>query len=517
MKTAVCAIAKLENHYIREWLEHYKNLGFTNAVVFDNNDPDGESIQDVTEDYISSGFLKIIDIRGEQKAQGKAYLTGYKLLSPDFDWIAFFDIDEFLMLGPKYKCVDEFLNEKMFSTADLIRVSWKMMSDSGHIRVENGDYSLVNRFTVPVENGHMWTKAIVRGGIEHFWFNVSDNDAAPHLVQVIGIKNAVNTCGERVSNLSIREKMTHENAWLNHYSMKTVEEFVTNKMKKGWAVNLDEGLLNKKLFFEQNEWSEEKEKLFDTLLEENDVDIFIFTHKSFETKRTNPVYKIVCCEGEDVTSDTLNIIKVDRHLANDGWLEWAKIYELYKNPDNIKEYVGLNHYHRYFDFGDDVNFIPNIQQLLLFSDLLICNPVYVSNVREQYAACHNIKDYDDCMQILFQKHPEYIDTINQVSNGQLLFASNLIITKKEYFLDLCGFIFDILLAWCSQNGIDPCKNEDFHNHIQSNISEYSKRHYKDDVNYSAQSRIPSYLAERLLTIWVMHNCKKIKVYKLRED
>ena len=28
MKCAVCAIARLENKYIREWVEHYKSLGF---------------------------------------------------------------------------------------------------------------------------------------------------------------------------------------------------------------------------------------------------------------------------------------------------------------------------------------------------------------------------------------------------------------------------------------------------------------------------------------------------------
>ena len=36
MKKCVVAIAKNEDRYIAEWLNHYKGLGFSKAVVFDN-------------------------------------------------------------------------------------------------------------------------------------------------------------------------------------------------------------------------------------------------------------------------------------------------------------------------------------------------------------------------------------------------------------------------------------------------------------------------------------------------
>ena len=38
MKTAVIAIAKNENHYIREWVEYNKGIGFTNVILYDNFD-----------------------------------------------------------------------------------------------------------------------------------------------------------------------------------------------------------------------------------------------------------------------------------------------------------------------------------------------------------------------------------------------------------------------------------------------------------------------------------------------
>lgn len=268
MRTCVCAIAKMENNYIREWVEHYKNLGFSVIVIFDNNDEDGEHLDEAIGDYMKSGDVIVVNARGKKNYQGEAYLSFYRGLNADFDWIAFFDIDEFLVLDPKYNSISDFLRDEMFSNADLIRVSWRMMSDSGHIRVENGDYSLVKRFVEPSKNGNMWTKAIVRGGINDFWFNTKDTEASPHLVRCLGVTNAVNTCGVHVSNNSIRESMTHENARLDHYSMKTIEEFVKNKIKKGWAINLDENLLEKKMFFSLNDWTQEKEDVYNELIKE---------------------------------------------------------------------------------------------------------------------------------------------------------------------------------------------------------------------------------------------------------
>ena len=61
MKTLVCSIGRLENKYIREWVEYYKNLGFTNIVLYDNNYDGEEHFEDVIGDYIESGFVILKD------------------------------------------------------------------------------------------------------------------------------------------------------------------------------------------------------------------------------------------------------------------------------------------------------------------------------------------------------------------------------------------------------------------------------------------------------------------------
>ena len=73
MKTALCAIAKNENLYIREWVEYYMKLGFSNIILYDNNDINGECFEEVINDYIESGFVKIINFRGKLVCQLTAY------------------------------------------------------------------------------------------------------------------------------------------------------------------------------------------------------------------------------------------------------------------------------------------------------------------------------------------------------------------------------------------------------------------------------------------------------------
>ena len=270
MRTAVIAVAKLENNYIREWTEWYKNLGFTNVIIYDNNDYGDERIVDPIRDYFESGFAIIKPFHNVRDAQYHAYRCGYTDFGSDYDWIAFFDIDEFLTLNERFhNNIEEYLSMGCFVGKDLIRVTWRHYCDSGLLRVVDGDYSVMKRFTELSKLQHNWTKAIVKGGIPDFEIHRS-NDGIPHMILANGIKNAVDANGMPVSNNTIRGGCGYENAALNHYPTKTIEEFVTKKAKRGWPVqNLDSGLLNKDYFFAQNEWTQEKEDLYNELMSKN--------------------------------------------------------------------------------------------------------------------------------------------------------------------------------------------------------------------------------------------------------
>ena len=67
MKTLLCCIGRKENQYIREYVEWYKNLGFTNIVLIDNNYDGEEDFHDAIGDYIDSGYVILKDYRNKVK------------------------------------------------------------------------------------------------------------------------------------------------------------------------------------------------------------------------------------------------------------------------------------------------------------------------------------------------------------------------------------------------------------------------------------------------------------------
>ena len=97
-KVALCSIGRLENQYAVEFVEWYKKLGFDKIFIYDNNHGDEEHFEDVLQQYINDGLVEITDFRDKEAAQLLAYNDCYEKHGKEYDWIAFFDFDEFLTL-----------------------------------------------------------------------------------------------------------------------------------------------------------------------------------------------------------------------------------------------------------------------------------------------------------------------------------------------------------------------------------------------------------------------------------
>lgn len=87
IKIALCCIVKDENEYIDEWVNHHKNIGFDQIIIYDNNSKNPILTENV-----------IVNNWNDEKfrCQSRAYIDCCNKYS-DFDYIAFFDIDEFYM------------------------------------------------------------------------------------------------------------------------------------------------------------------------------------------------------------------------------------------------------------------------------------------------------------------------------------------------------------------------------------------------------------------------------------
>ena len=78
LSVGLCVIAKKENLYAKEYVNHYKKLGYEHIYIYDNNDSNDEKFEDVIKDEINSGFVTIINIRGMSKGQCYAYNDCYE-------------------------------------------------------------------------------------------------------------------------------------------------------------------------------------------------------------------------------------------------------------------------------------------------------------------------------------------------------------------------------------------------------------------------------------------------------
>lgn len=241
-KIALCAIAKEENNYLREWVEHYRNLGFDKIFLFDNNDEYGEHFTDVIWDYIESGFVKVLNVRGLSNQQIKCYDELYHSQElSGYSWVAFFDIDEFLHINKED--IHEYVNDERFNNFDGIAVNWKYFDDNNLVCVDDNNYS-ITRFTHEyVEKDwqyaqHRFTKRIMRTNCD---LTVNSSHGPIRAAKMSEYKaeapNTIavcNTDGQKIINDIVIKNWTHRTAYLAHYRYKTISEYINLKLKRGY-------------------------------------------------------------------------------------------------------------------------------------------------------------------------------------------------------------------------------------------------------------------------------------------
>ena len=226
-KILLCTIARNENKYILEFINHYRNMNVSKIIIYDNNQIDGENFLDILKDFIKINFIKIIDIRGFQRPQKKAYDHCYNYNKYNYEWIAFYDIDEYLFLL-NYTNIYDFLSSNAFKNCQSIIINWKYYGDNDKIFYEPKPLS--ERFTKPINITkeimnytyiYCAAKTIVRGGLHLNWGHF------PHY-----LKNTINC---RPNGSILKDYLTppdYSNAFIKHYTTKSTEEYI-EKLNKG--------------------------------------------------------------------------------------------------------------------------------------------------------------------------------------------------------------------------------------------------------------------------------------------
>ena len=262
MKVALCVCGRLGNRYVSEYVKHYKNLGFDHIYIADNNRDGEENFKDVLQSDIDENFVTLYDYRHLTAFTDLIYTyftDMYNKLSNEYDWIAFFDMDEFLTLV-KDTNIKDYLSRKCFKNANQILINWKTYTDNDLI-YDDGRPCL-ERFTTPMdinkyvqygdikENQHI--KCIVRTKIA----NVKCESV--HYLSAELLENTTyNNCGTKIMPDTYQE-INYELSYIKHFFTKTIDEFINNRIKKWVNWDFHNFVFTLNNFFKVNNLTQEK-------------------------------------------------------------------------------------------------------------------------------------------------------------------------------------------------------------------------------------------------------------------
>ena len=217
---------------------------------------------------------------------------------------------------------------------------------------------------------------------------------------------------------------------------------------------------------------------------------------------------------QDNTGDNIS-------AKNKMYCELTAQYWAWKNLD--ADYYGFFHYRRYLNFSENKYSLDSwqniteerlndtclkkynlnddcIRNLVETYDLVLSEEKNVAKMPDRNASVYeqykngrslNIRDLDLVRDIIAAKHPDYLDTFDEVMKGRKTCLCNMYIMKKELFHEYMSWLFDILFEF----------------EKKADMSEYTVEGY----------RTPGHLAERLLTVfcWYMERKKNLRVKKLQ--
>ena len=245
-------------------------MGYNHFYLYDRNDIGDEKLTDVqaVKDGIKEGFITVIPFHDPASAfAAHSYYDCYENYSSLYDWLSFFDVDEYLVLEPRNSSIQDFLDNPRYNNCENIKFNWRVFTDNEKLDYE--DKSLIERF--PVESDYKYErkhiKSTIRGKLD---YNKFKRNESPHSVYD-NIKAC--TCSGKETNTEYYTWPADlEYASLNHYVTKTVREFFEKRYReRGDPDKMDSAYKSYGFyyFFRINKKTKEKVDIYNQLFHTN--------------------------------------------------------------------------------------------------------------------------------------------------------------------------------------------------------------------------------------------------------
>ena len=217
---AICAIQRDGVRYLDEWVDYNLAIGFEKIYIYDNSD-DFEELKKWHEGRSrNANQIVIKHFPGEAKqlaAYGDCGKTIHRARS--HSWIAFFDIDEFLVLKEptKYRTVMDVL-DTVSVHAGALAINWEIFLFNNQTKYE--PKPVTKRFQTRATFPEQHVKTIARTSM------FRNQGSTPHHVNTINNAKTVDTSGNELEHpIWINPKMTTDVLSLQHFYTKSMEEY----------------------------------------------------------------------------------------------------------------------------------------------------------------------------------------------------------------------------------------------------------------------------------------------------
>ena len=185
-------------------------------------------------------------------------------------------------------------------------------------------------------------------------------------------------------------------------------------------------------------------------------------------------------------------------VKNRSFCELTGIYWAWKNLGEA-DYVGLSHYRRYFDFGNEPGNVrivrtddffsvehplPDMDKLFESCDIVLSKPrVQSRNLYTEYARSHRGEDILTVREIVAERSPEYLAAFDKVFfENNLLARFNMFVMRRKDFEEYSQWLFDTLFE--------------------------AERRIEVPAD-PVQGRIFGYISERLLMVYALHKGMRV--------
>jgi hypothetical protein len=221
---AICTCAKYEPD-IMEWVEYHLRMGASKIYVYDNSDSKYNVIESSLAWYRKNNYVVYERIEGKE-AQRRAFQKCHANYKAKHKFIAFIDVDEFIVVKDKKKTIPVILKD--YEKYGALGLNWMEYGRSGHVSKPPGGV---------IKNYHKCHPMSHVKLIANMNYFTSGKFLSPHQIKLDEGYFAVNEKFEKITSYRT-ENGSFDKIYLNHYVTKSLEDFANkNQRGSGWKPN----------------------------------------------------------------------------------------------------------------------------------------------------------------------------------------------------------------------------------------------------------------------------------------